>query len=68
MSARIKTGFFVRGIRCLSCLKRVSEKRNENKTKNAQGAVLMAVASRVWKLVKSNMLREYDVDLLALFL
>ena len=36
---------------------RVSEKRNENKTKNAQGAVLMEGASRIWKFVKSNLLR-----------
>ena len=27
------------------------EKRNENKTKNAQGAVLMVVASSIWKFV-----------------
>ena len=47
---------------------RVSEKRNENKTKNAQGAVLMAGASRIWKFVKPNLLRVYDVDLLGLFL
>ena len=46
---------------------RVSEKRNENKTKNAQGAVLMAGASRIWKFVKSNLLRVYDVNLLGLF-
>ena len=42
-------------------------KRNENKTKNAQGVVLMAGASRIWKYVKSNLLRVYDVDLLGLF-
>ena len=49
---------------------RVSEKRNENKTKNAQGAVLMAGASRICKFVKPNpnLLRVYDVDLLGLFL
>ena len=27
----------------------------------------MAGASRIWKFVKSNLLREYDVDLLRLF-
>ena len=47
---------------------RVSEKRNENKTKNAQGVLLMAGASRIWKFVKPNLLRVYDVDLLGLFL
>ena len=34
------------------------------KQKNAQWAVLMAGASKIWKFVKSNLLREYDVDLL----
>ena len=28
-----------------------------------QGAVLMVGASRIWKFVKSNLLREYGVDL-----
>ena len=46
---------------------RVSGKRNENKTKKAQGVVLMADASRIWKFVKSNLLRVYDVDLLGRF-
>ena len=35
--------------------------------KNAQGAVLMVSAAKIWKFVKSNLLREYDVDLLRLF-
>ena len=39
----------------------------ENKTKNAQGVVLMVGASRIWKFVKSNLLRVYDVDLLGFF-
>ena len=43
---------------------RVSQEGNENQTKNAQGVVLMAGASRIWKLVKSNLLRVCDVDLL----
>ena len=47
--------------------KRVSEKRNENETHNAQAVVLMAGAFRIWKFVKSNLLRVYDVDLLGLF-
>ena len=38
------------------------------KQKNAQWAVLMAGASKIWKFVKSNLLREYDVDLLGRFL
>ena len=39
------------------------------KTKQkAQGVVLMAGASRIWKFVKSNLLRAYDVDLLGLVL
>ena len=46
---------------------RVSEKRNDNKTKNAQGVLLIAGVSRIWKVVKSNLLRVYDVDLLRLF-
>ena len=46
---------------------RVSGKRNENKTNIAQGAVLMEGASRYWNFVKSNLPREYDVDLLELF-
>ena len=32
--------------------------------KNAQGAVLMVSAAKIWKFVKSNLLREYDLDLL----
>ena len=43
------------------------EKRNENKTINAQGAVLMAGASRIRNFVKSNSLGAYDLDLLELF-
>ena len=35
------------------------------KTKQ-KNAVLMAGASRIWKIVKSNLLRAYDVDLLRL--
>ena len=45
-------------------LESFGKKRNENTKKNAQGAALMAGASTIWKLVKSNLLREYDVDLL----
>ena len=33
---------------------------------NAQGAVLIAGASRIWKFVKSNSPREYNVDLMGL--
>ena len=32
-----------------------------------RGAVLMAGASKIWKFVESNLLGEYDVDLLELF-
>ena len=39
----------------------------KTKTKNAQGAVLMEGASRIWKSVESKLLRKYDVDLLGLF-
>ena len=39
----------------------------KTKQKNAEGVVLMAGASRVWKSVKSNLLRLYDVDLLGTF-
>ena len=39
----------------------------KTKQKDAQGVVLMAGASRVWKSVKSNLLRLYDVDLLGTF-
>ena len=46
---------------------RVSETRNENKTKNAQRVALMVGASRIWKSVKSNLIRVYDVALLGLF-
>ena len=35
--------------------------------KNSQGAVLIAGASRIWKCVKSKLLKVYDVDLLGLF-
>ena len=35
--------------------------------KNALEAVLMVGASRIWKFMKSHLLREYDVDLLGLF-
>ena len=35
----------------------VSEERNENKTKNAQGVVIMARASRICKFVDNRMLR-----------
>ena len=38
-------------------------KKTKAKQKNAQGAVLVAGASRIWKFVKSNLFREYDVDL-----
>ena len=34
-------------------------KRNKSKTNNAQGVVLTAGASRIWKWVKSNLLRVY---------
>ena len=43
-------------------------REKEMKTnKNSQGAVLMAGASRIWKCVKSKLLKVYDVDLLGLF-
>ena len=44
-------------------------KRKLKKTRNAnlKGVVLMASSSRIWKFVKSNLLRVYDVDLLGLF-
>ena len=40
------------------------QKEMKRQKKNAQGAVLMAGASRIWKFVKSNLLGEHDVDLL----
>ena len=39
----------------------------KTKRKVLRGAVLMAGASKIWQFVKSNLLREYDVDLLELF-
>ena len=44
------------------------KKERKTKTKNAERVVLMAGASRIWKFVKPSLLREYDVDLLGLFL
>ena len=41
-------------------------KSKQNK-KNYEGVVLMAGASMIWKLVKSSLLRDYDVDLLGFF-
>ena len=42
------------------------EKGSINITENAQGVVLMAVASIIWKFVKSKLIRVHDVYLLGL--
>ena len=42
------------------------KKISKNITENAQGVVLMAVASIIWNIVKSNLLRMHYVYLLGL--